>query len=119
MIVDIDAEGSSHPLVGYGEVGVKIYGAHGEFELGLPLQFDHSPTEFQPYVFTGLCQDRRLGDNFAVDYSGGFVILTRSLVAEGYSISLAYDPLRVWWRESSNRLARGTMIPMGLVCCHP
>jgi len=108
MIVDLDAEGSSHPLVGYDEIGVTVYGTRGEFELGLPMNFDDSRTEFRPYVFTGLRQDSGLGNDLALEYGGGFALRTRSLVAEGtihsqfgrdddavelkgYSISLAYD----------------------------
>jgi len=108
MIVDLDAESSSHPLVGYDEVGATVYGARGEFELGLPLSFDNSRTEFRPYVFTGLRQDGGLGNDLALEYGGGFALRTGSLVAEGtirsqtgreddavslkgYSISLAYD----------------------------
>jgi len=56
MIVNLDAEGSSHPLIGYDEVGATVYGGRGELELGLPLSFDSSRTEFRPYVFTGLIE---------------------------------------------------------------
>jgi len=108
MIVDIDADGSSHPLVGYEEIGITVYGARGEFELGLPLQFDDNRTEFRPYVFTGLRRDGGLADGLALEYGGGFALRTGSLSAEGsvrsqvgrddddvelkgYSISLAYD----------------------------
>jgi len=107
-IVDIDADGSSHRLVGYEEIGVTVYGTRGEFELGLPLQFDNNRTEFRPYVFTGLRQDGGLGDGLALEYGGGFALRTGSLSAEGtirsqvsrdddavdltgYSISLSYD----------------------------
>jgi len=108
MIVDINADGSSHPLVGYDEIGVTVHGARGEFELGLPLKFDNNRTEFRPYVFTGLRRDSGLADGLALEYGGGFTLRTRSLSAEGtvrsqtgrndddvelkgYSISLAYD----------------------------
>jgi len=108
MIVDLDAEGSPDPLIGYDDIGVTVYGARGEFKLGLPLHFDDNRTEFRPYVFTGLRQDGGLGNDLAMEYGGGFVLRTRSLVAEGtirsqggrdddgvslkgYSISLAYD----------------------------
>jgi len=108
MIVDMDADGSSDPLVGYDEVGATVYGTRGEFELGLPLNFDDNRTELRPYVFTGLRQDGGLGNDLVMEYGGGFALRTRSLVAEGtirsqtgreddavslkgYSISLAYD----------------------------
>jgi len=109
MIVNMNADGSSHPLVGYDEIGVTVYGARGEFEVGLPLQFDQNRTEFRPYVFTGLRRDGGLGDGLALEYGGGFALRTGSLSAEGsirsqasrdddavdltgYSVSLSYDP---------------------------
>jgi len=108
MIVNTKTDSSSHPLVGYDEIGVTVYGARGEFELGLPLNFDRNRTEFRPYVFTGLRRDGGLADGLALEYGGGFTLRARSLVAEGtirsqvgrddddvelkgYSISLAYD----------------------------
>jgi len=94
--------------VGYDDIGVTVYGARGELELGLPVNFDSNRTEFRPYVFTGLRQDGGLGNDLALEYGGGFALRTGSLVAEGsirsqfgsegdavkltgYSISLAYD----------------------------
>jgi len=108
MIVDTKTDSSSHLLVGYDEIGVTVYGTRGQFELGLPLNFDQNRTEFRPYVFTGLRRDSGLADGFALEYGGGFALRARSLVAEGtirsqvgrddddvelkgYSISLAYD----------------------------
>jgi len=108
MIVNMKADDSSHALVGYDDIGVTVYGARGELELGLPIDFDSKQTEFRPYVFTGLRQDGGLGNDLALEYGGGFALRTRSLVAEGsirsqfgredgavkltgYSISLAYD----------------------------
>jgi len=108
MIVNMNADGSSHPLVGYDEIGVTVYGVRGELELGLPLQFDNNRTEFRPYVFTGLRRDGGPSDDLAMEYGGGFALRTRSLSTEGtirsqvsrdddavklegYSISLAYD----------------------------
>jgi len=108
MIVDTKTDSSSHLLVGYDEIGVTVYGTRGQFELGLPLNFDQNRTEFRPYVFTGLRRDSGLADGLALEYGGGFALRARSLVAEGtirsqvgrddddvelkgYSISLAYD----------------------------
>jgi len=108
VIVNLKADDSSHALVGYDDIGVTVYGARGELELGLPVNFDSKQTEFRPYVFTGLRQDGGLGNDLALEYGGGFALRTGSLVAEGsirsqfgreddavkltgYSISLAYD----------------------------
>jgi len=108
MIVNIGADDSSHSLVGYEEIGVTVYGARGEFELGLPVSLDGKGTKFRPYVFTGLRQDGGLGNDLAIEYGGGFDIRTGSLLAagsirsqfgrdddavelKGYSISLTYD----------------------------
>jgi len=108
MVVNLDTEDSSHALVGYEDIGVTVYGARGELELGLPLQLDNNQTQLRPYVFTGLRQDGGLGNDLVLEYGGGFALSTGSLVAEGsirsqgsseddavelrgYSISLAYD----------------------------
>jgi len=70
MIVNMKADDSSHALVGYDDIGVTVYGARGELELGLPINIGSKQTEFRPYVFTGLRQDGGLGNDLALEYAG-------------------------------------------------
>jgi len=106
MIVDLDADGSDHELVGYDGLGATVSGVRGEFEVGLPLHYDG--IELRPYGFAGLRWDGGVAGGSALEYGGGFAIRGASLSAEGtvrsqsdgdddavelkgFSISLAYD----------------------------
>jgi len=79
MFVDLDASEAVHPVVGYDEVGVKVHGIRGEFEIGLPpLRFRNA--DIRPYGIIGWRRDSgNVGEGNALEYGGGANVHTPNL----------------------------------------
>jgi len=108
---------SINPYVSFTKGKLHLWGTIGG-GIG-DLHYEDSPTETPR---TSTSSDLRMltaavGAEYAFGRLGPFDLKGRG---EGMIVDLdAEGSARVWWQGSSNRLAHRTMIPMGLVRCHP